>query len=56
MDELSAWRRFETTGRIDDYLTYNRIHTEGETAPEQSPEAEHYADHHHGDHNTGKGT
>lgn len=55
MDELTAWKQFETTGKIEDYLTYNRIHTEMEAAAGQPPEADHYADHHNGDRDTRAG-
>ncbi len=55
MDELGAWQRFEATGRIEDYLVYSKIHSEGAAAVTQPPEAESNADNHNGNCDTNAG-
>lgn len=62
MDELTAWKRFAETGRVEDYLRYARqMHTEppaeaSEAVMSVSRETDQYADHHNGDRASGTGT
>ena len=62
MDELTAWKRFAETGRVEDYLRYARqTHAgpAGESAAAAmsvSQETDQYADHHNGDRASGTGT
>ena len=62
MEELTAWKRFAETGRVEDYLRYARqVHPlwPDEAAGAEmsvSQGIEQYADHHNGDRTSGTGT